>query len=419
MLKRVRLKRRILSRDWFKYLNNRQKTEIRKLARDLKGRKIVHINSTDRGGGVAELLKSLIPYFCSLGIKADWYIIGPEAGRKFYNFTNKLHNTLQGKTTRLTGGEWRFYEKVSRKILRDLKGIKADIYVINDPQPLLAGCLLEASKLKIYYSHIDTSSAYRPVWARILPLISRYEKIIFSNKDFVHSSLPKEKVEIFTPAIDPLAAKQKIVVTKKAKKYLKAYGINPDKPLVVQVSRFDIWKDPIGLIEAFFILQKKIPEVQLLIVGFEEAYDNPQSLGVYKAARLLCRDDPRIFLYFDKNKVKDIQEFTNMAQNAADVVVQNSKKEGFGLTVAEAMWKSKAVVGGPASGIRRQIINGQNGLIADNTICLANKLLELMKNTAKRRKFVRTARKTVVQKFLMPRLVLDHLKVYHSLTNFS
>ena len=179
----------------------------------------------------------------------------------------------------------------------------------------------------------------------------------------------------------------------------------------MQVSRFDVWKNPLGVVNAFAIVQKKYPEARLVMLGFNEASDNPLSAGVYNKVAALAKKNKGIFLFFNPMKL-DVLKFTAMAQNAADVVVQNSVKEGFGLTVAEAMWKGKAVVGGPASGIQRQISNGKNGFIARGPEELAKKIIFLLGHSESRKKIGKAARQSVLKKFLFPRFVLDHLKLY-------
>jgi len=305
----------------------------------------VHISATAIGGGVAEILQSLIPYLRSLGIESDWYVINPLVGKNFFDITNKFHNSLQGANIRITSKEWGKYKEINEKIAKELEGIDCDVLVINDPQPLLAGKLAHSKKHKIYISHIDTSAAQDALWGKVYPLIQSYHRIIFSNKNFMHGSLSKHKVRVFTPAIDPLAPKQKLVNYEKARQYLKKIGGIPAVvSLVAQVSRFDMWKNPIEVIGAFRIIQSVHPRTHLALVGFNEAKDNPAAIGVYKDVHALAHKNPSIHLYFEVGE-KNVSEFTNMVQNGADIIVQNSTKEGFGLVVSEAMWKSKPVVG--------------------------------------------------------------------------
>ncbi|MBI2626695.1 MAG: glycosyltransferase [Parcubacteria group bacterium] len=412
VLQKVIIKGKIKPEEFLKFVLPKQKKALLDVAEKIRGKRVVHINAAAIGGGVAEILQSLIPYLRSLGIESDWYVINPLVGKDFFEITNKFHNSLQGANIRITSKEWGKYKEINEKIAKELEGIDCDVLVINDPQPLLAGKLAHSKKHKVYISHIDTSTAHDALWGRVYPLIQGYHRIIFSNKNFVHGSLSKRKVRVFTPAIDPLAPKQKLINYGKARRYLKKFGgIPAGVPLVVQVSRFDMWKNPIEVIGAFRIIQSMHPGAHLALVGFNEAKDNPAAVVVYKDVRALAHKDPSIHLYFEVGK-KNVPEFTNMVQNGADIIVQNSIKEGFGLVVSEAMWKSKPVVGGPAFGIRKQIVDGHNGFIVTTPQELANKILLLLNNEKRRNRMGKAAREVVIKKFLFPRLVFDHLRVY-------
>lgn len=413
-LKKVILKKQIKPASFLKFLSAQRKKELLKQASLLQGKRMVHISATAEGGGVAEILRSLIPYLRSLGIESDWYAIDPKIGKNFFAITNKIHDALQGAPVKITGKEWFLYERTNKFLATELDKIDCDILAINDPQPLLAGCYSQLGKHKIYFSHIDTSAVFKPVWRKLLTCIASYDRIVFSNYDFVNGDLPKRKIKVFTPAIDPLAPKQKIVHKKDARLYLKRKGgISAECPLIAQISRFDVWKNPLGVIQAFRIAQNSYPEARLALIGFNEAKDNPAAATVYKDIAAVAGKSREIFLFFD-SKGKNIQEFTVMAQNAADVIVQNSAKEGFGLVVAEAMWKRQAVIGGPASGIQKQIQNGKNGFIARTPEELAQKIVFLLSHPEKRKLLGESARRTVIEKFLFPRLVFDHLKLYRS-----
>src|SRR3990167_8581596 len=360
-IRKIILSKQIRRADFLRFMPEGQKRELLKHASYLRGKKVVHINAVADGGGVAEILASLIPYLRSLGVESDWYFINPDISKKFFEITNKIHDALQGAPVKINGREWTEYEHVSRRIATEIEKIDCDILALNDPQLLLAGHYAHFNKHKIYFSHIDTSSVFKPVWKKFLPAIRFYHRIVFSNRDFVNGNLPGRKVKIFTPAIDPLAYKQKIVPKKEARLYLKKHGgVSQNCPLVAQISRFDIWKNPMGVIQSFRIVQNTYPGAQLALVGFNTANDNPAASVVYKDIAAVAGKSRDIFLFFNP-KGKDVLEFTVMAQNAADVVVQNSVKEGFGLVVTEAMWKRQAVIGGPALGIRKQIRNGKNG----------------------------------------------------------
>src|SRR3989344_113412 len=413
-LEKVILSKQVRRADFLRFMPVRQKKELLKQATYLRGKRVVHINAVADGGGVAEIIASLIPYLRSLGVESDWYFINPDVRKKFFEITNKIHNALQGAPVKITGREWAEYEQVSRRIAAELDKIDCDILAVNDPQLLLAGYYAHSNKHKIYFSHIDTSSVFKPAWKKLLPAVVSYHRIVFSNRDFVNGNLSSRKIKIFTPAIDPLAPKQKIVPQKDARLYLKKHGGIPTNcPLVAQISRFDVWKNPMGVIQAFRIVQNTYPNAQLILVGFNTAKDNPAAKVVYKDIAAIAGKSRDIFLFFDP-KGKDVLGFTVMAQNAADVIVQNSVKEGFGLVVTEAMWKRQAVVGGSASGIRKQIQNGKNGFIVKSPEEMAQKIIFLLSHPAERKRMGNSARKTVLENFLFPRLVSNHLKLYRS-----
>lgn len=411
-LQAVNIKKRLNKSEVLKYSSSQEKKQLLDLAKKLKNKKIVHINATAEGGGVAEILNSLIPYSKALGVNASWQVINPKIGGNFFKTTNKFFDGLQGKKVYISKTDWKEYEKKSQIIASEIDKLKADILVINDTQPLLAGYLAKNTK-KIFYSHVDSSKPDKNLWNKLSPYFKDYEKIVFSNHDFINQANNiKKKAVIFPPAIDPLAFKQKKFNKNKARLYLSKHGKIPVKgPLIVQVSRFDAFKNPIGLIEAFSKLKAKKKNAKLALVGFNQAKDNPASKLAFEKTKNSAKGIDDVYLFYDPKSLK-IQEFTVMAQNAADIVVQNSYREGFGLTVSEAMWKNKVVIGGPASGIKKQIKPNKNGLIAQNTGQLEKYLLELIDNKQKGLKLAKEGKETVKNNFLLSRLLLDHFKLY-------
>lgn len=391
--------------------------KIKTLATDLKGLRVIMVNSTPRGGGVAEVLKSLVPLMKGVGIKASWHVIPP--GRKFFSLTKELHNALQGKWFPLSFASRKLYQRYTEKSAELMLDMKADIWVMHDPQPV--GVIHYLSDLDFSPSvsriHIDTSNPNLEAWNFIKGFLLQYRKIIFSAKEFVHSEIPREKIVIFPPAIDPLIEKNRALSTFQAKTILKSFGINSDKPLISQVSRFDPWKDPMGLIKAYRLAKKKIPDLQLALIGLFLALDDPEAIKVFKEVKKESNRDPDIFLFSNPDQLGSLRvdRFVNACQVASDLVLQKSIKEGFGLSVAEAMWKEKVVIGGNVGGIKTQIQDGKNGFLVSTPKETAKRIVQVIENLPLREKLGRAAWNTVRKKFLMPRLLRDYLNLFREL----
>lgn len=385
--------------------------EINKLAPNFQGLKVNMVNSTPRGGGVAEILKSLVPLMKGIGIRAKWYTIPPR--EDFFKITKEIHNALQGKEC-----DFPFWERVKylQHIERSaflMKDMKADIWVIHDPQP--AGVILYLPKFhnSICHLHIDLTAPNKEAWEFISGFVGTYDKVIVSSKDFIQREI-KNKTVVISPAIDPLSRKNMPRGLKESKEILKNYGINVSDPLISQVSRFDPWKGFLELIDAYEIAKKKIPNLQMALVGFHLASDDPEAINVYKIVKERTKNDPNIFVFSDPEMLGSLKvnDFVGAVQTASDVILQNSKKEGFGLTVTEAMWKQKAVIGGNAGGIRLQIKNGENGFLVSTPRDCARRIVQLVKNPELAEKMGKAAKESVRKNFLMPRLLRDYLKIF-------
>ncbi|NCO24958.1 glycosyltransferase [Candidatus Parcubacteria bacterium] len=385
--------------------------EIESLAKPLKNLKIIMVNSAPRGGGVAEVLKSLIPIMKGVGIQAEWHTIPPR--EDFFKITKEIHNALQGKEYILPF--WhrvRYLQHIERSafLMRDMK---ADIWVIHDPQP--AGVILYLPHFhpSICRLHIDLTSPNPEAWNFFAGFLQMYDRIILSSKNFVKKEI-KEKAVIFPPAIDPLMPKNQSLDLTVAREILENYGLDPSQPLISQVSRFDSWKGFPEVIDAFWLAKRKIPNLQLALVGFFLARDDPEAMKVYKLIRKKSEKDSDIFLFSDPDTLGSLKvdDFVNAIQVASEVVLQNSIREGFGLSLTEAMWKGKVVIGGKAGGIKLQIQNGKNGFLVQSPKEAAKRIIQLIKSPQLAEKLGEAARKTVREKFLMPRLLKDYLKLF-------
>jgi len=389
-------------------------SKIQKLAKNLKGLRVIHINSTPRGGGVAEVLKSLISLMDGVGLRVSWHIIPPK--EEFFEITKQMHNALQGKKSHFPESFKKKYLEYTEETSKLIKDMKADVWVLHDPQP--AGLIdFIDSSAKISRIHIDSSNPDIKVWNFINNFLLKFDKIIFSNKEFVKKDIPKDKTIIFPPAINPFTEKNISLPLKTAKSILENFKINSQKPLIVQVARFDPFKDPIGVIEAYKLAKKKISNLQLAFVGLFLADDDPEAVRIFKEIKKEVKGDNDIFLFSDPMCLGSlsVDRFVNACQIGADVVLQKSIKEGFGLSVTEAMWKSRPVIGGNVGGIKLQIKNGKNGFLVNSPKEASRKIVQLLENKKLREQFGREAKKTVKQKFLMPRLLHDYLKLFNQL----
>ncbi|HDH31604.1 MAG TPA: glycosyltransferase [Candidatus Wolfebacteria bacterium] len=390
--------------------------QLKKNAKSLKGKRIIHINSTPRGGGVAEILNNLVPLERSLGINASWFSF--KAPKRFFKITKKIHNALQGEKINLSVSEKKFYLNINKKLAKELNKIPADLFIIHDPQPL-AIILSFNNKPMVARIHLDLSAPNKKVFSLILPILRQYRKIIISLKEFIPKGINKSKVSIIPPAIDPLDAKHVDISKKKARKILSKFGVNFDKPLISQVSRFDPWKDPLGVIDAYYLAKKKIPDLQLILLGLFLEQDDPQAKVIFEKVKKKAKGNSDIFLFSNPKILKDKKisnnTFVNAVQRGSDLILQKSIKEGFGLTATEAMWKSKTVIGGTAYGLKLQIQNNKTGFIVKNSQEAAQKIVKLLNDKSLRRKIGQQAHLSVKKKYLITRLLNDHLKLYKTL----
>lgn len=378
-------------------------------AKGLSGLSVVHVNATARGGGVAEILHGLVPLLNDLGIETSWYVI--EAPEEFFQVTKFLHNALQGAEGQLSADQKRLYLSQSQKIAKQIVKIPGDIWVIHDPQPLATIAYLNgAIKPAVWRCHVDLSNPNKNVWGFLSQFVCQYDRFVFTLPEYIPFDIPKEKIFISYPAIDPFSEKNKFMSKTQAKALISVFGIDTNRPLVTQVSRFDPWKDPLGVIEAYRIAKKKIPKLQLALVG-EVASDDPEGGEIYKSALREAAADPDIYLLALPHSDRVICAF----QTGSDVVIQKSIREGFGLTVTEAMWKGKAVIGGNVGGIRRQIDDGINGFLVDTPDQCAERIVRLLLSPKLAEKMGQKAKQKVSQNFLLPHKVLGWLLIYHDL----
>ncbi len=314
--------------------------DLFELSRPLTHKKIVHINSTIYGGGVAEILNDLIILMNELGIKTEWHQI--KGSIEFFQITKKIHNTLQGAKEDLTNHEKRVYIDMNRKnsVYNHIDNI--DCIIIHDPQPLPIINFYEKRQPWIWRCHIDITSKYHPNWEFLKSMLNLYDGMIVSMEKYKQDiNLPQE---IIMPSINPFNNKNRLLEEKEIETILKEYEIPIDKPIISQVSRFDKWKDPIGVVNAFKIIRKEF-DCRLVLLG-NMAQDDPEGFEIYNELIQIVEDNPDIHIITAENSI-----LVNALQRASEVVIQKSIREGFGLTVTEALWKETPVVGGNVGGI--------------------------------------------------------------------
>ncbi|MDD5501174.1 MAG: glycosyltransferase [Candidatus Omnitrophica bacterium] len=369
-------------------------------AKPLQDLHVTNINSTYYGGGVAQLLSSLTLLMNSLGIKTGWRAIhGPP---DFFSITKKMHNALQGGEINLSERKMELYEEVVyENAIRN--HLDHDIIIVHDPQPLpLIGHYRKNSPW-IWRCHIDLSNPNRELWNYLTQFIEKYDAVIISSQDYIQDIKPPQLV--FMPAIDPFSIINKDLSEEEINERLNHYGIPINLPLVVQISRFDHWKDPKGVIDVFKLARKEV-DCTLVLLG-NAATDDPEGEEVYNS--LLESREERIIIH----SIQD-SALVNALQRRAAVVLQKSLREGFGLTVAEAMWKGTPVVGGKVGGIRYQIEDGINGFLVSSIEEAAQRVVQLVKDKELRAIMGQRARETVRQKFLMTRYLEQYIDLFNS-----
>lgn len=373
---------------------------IRDKARPLRGLHVTHINSTYYGGGVATLLSSLTLLMNDVGIKTGWRVI--QGSPDFFSVTKKFHNALQGGGVNLSPRKKQIYEDtVYENAVRN--HLDHDVVIIHDPQPLP---LVEHYRKRgpwVWRCHIDLTDPHPGLWAYLVPFIERYDAVIVSMPEY-RQELRTPQV-VFPPAIDAFANQNRDLSPAEVDERLAHYGIPTDLPLVVQISRFDPWKDPQGVIEAFKLARKEIPATLVLLGNV--ATDDPEGEEVYRS--LLDQRERRIIILSRQDGA-----LVNALQRRAAVVLQKSTREGFGLTVAEAMWKGTPVVGGNVGGIRHQIIDGVNGFLVASVEEAAQRMVKLLCDDALRREMGSRARETVREQFLMTALLERYLDLFNA-----
>lgn len=383
--------------------------EIRELAAPLAGTRVVHLSATAFGGGVAEILYTLVPLMNDVGLEAEWQVI---YGREeFFNATKLMHNALQGNPQDLTPEEWHTWERYNEMNSRELAG-GMDVCLVHDPQPAgLFRLVPEKAAGWVWRCHIDVSTPNPATMERLLPWIADYPDALFHTPQYVPDGM-HGRVHVVPPAIDPLTPKNMALSPEDASYVCQQFGIDVDRPLICQVSRFDPWKDPLGVIDAYRLVKQAIPDVQLALVG-SMASDDPEGWDYFNATIAHADGDMDIHILNNFNNVGAIE--VNAFQSHADVLVQKSTREGFGLTVSEAIWKGRPFIGGNVGGIPLQVENGVSGYLVDTVEQCAARAEDILRDPALGKALGRRGKEHVRKHFLTPRYLRDYLRIFTDL----
>lgn len=379
---------------------------LRKLGEKLENRTFLHVNSTREGGGVAEILHRMIPIIKALGIEARWEVI--EGDEKFFDITKKIHNALQGNPEKITEKMWKYHYEINRRNAQSIN-LNADAVLIHDPQP---APLVEFKKAGrwIWRCHIDVANPVKEVCGKMKMYCEQYDAAVFSVARFARSMSVDEF--IIPPSIDPLSEKNRELDEHEIQETVERLKIPTDRPIILQVSRFDRFKDPIGVIKAYRNV-KKYNDCLLVLAG-SPASDDPEGETVLNEVRDHAANDPDIhILLLPPFSDKDI----NALQRVATVVLQKSLKEGFGLTVSEAMWKGKPVLGGATGGIPLQIMHGITGFLVHSVEGTSFRIRQFLNNPEMAERMGEKGREYVRDNFLITRQIRDYLSVWYSLEN--
>jgi trehalose synthase len=396
--------------DYGTIASRRLMEEIRRLAAQLEGQRVLHLSATAFGGGVAEINYALVPLMRDAGLDAEWRII--RGADEFFGATKTIHNALQGSPQGLTPEQEEVYRRYNELNARELEG-DYDFVIVHDPQPAFVIEHFPASQARwIWRCHIDLSTPNEQVLEFLLPGLGRYDAAIFHMKEYVPAAAGLPQSYIWPPAIDPLTPKNMALSAEDAAYIVDQFGIDVERPMVTQVSRFDPWKDPLGVIDAYRGVKQRFPELQLALVG-SMAHDDPEGWDYYNQTVAYAQGDPDIYILSNLNNIGSVE--VNAFQVHADAVIQKSIREGFGLTVTEALWKTRPTVAGRVGGIVRQIQDGETGWLVDSSSQCAEACIEVLRDPREARLRALKGKEFVRRNFLMPRLLRDWLVLFNTL----
>jgi trehalose synthase len=384
--------------------------ELRSLAEPLAGKRVLHVSATAFGGGVAEINYTLVPLMRDAGLDTEWGII--QGQEEFFNVTKTIHNALQGNPQGLTPEDEDIFRRYNAANAAELTD-EYDFVIIHDPQPAAVRDYVPESSAKwIWRCHIDLSNPNEGVLQFVLPSICKYDAAVFHRRQYVPRSAALPPAAIWAPAIDPLAPKNMALSAEDASYIVDQFGIDVGRPLLTQVSRFDPWKDPLGVVDAYRVVKEAHPDVQLALVG-SMAHDDPEGWDYYNQTVSYAAGDPDIYILSNLNNVGAVE--VNAFQVHSNAVLQKSIREGFGLTVSEALWKARPTVAGRVGGIVDQITDGETGWLVESSLECAAACSSILADPAAARERALRGKEHVRRNFLTPRLLRDWLVLFNRL----
>jgi trehalose synthase len=403
-----------------KELGSLMMDSLRSLVQNLGNIKVAHVNATAFGGGVAELLHRQIPLMNQLGsavnFQSDWYILNVEHPA-FYEMTKRCHNMLQGGPGQLTQEEKEHYFRTLRSNYGNGQLADYDVVIIHDPQPAgLIELYPHRSNHWLWRCHIDTTTPNPDAWQFFSRFVTQYDTAVWTRASFVPDRDSFRDIRIIAPSIDPISPKNSGMSTEEVEAILARFGIDPHRPTLLQVSRFDQWKQPLEVIQAYQELKKEYPGLQLILAG-SMATDDPEGLLYWEKSLRKAGEDPDVFILNNYHGIGNRE--INAFQRASQVILQYSSKEGFGLTVSEGMWKYQPVIGGRVGGIQDQIIDGESGFLVSTLAEVKTAARELLNSPERRHDMGEQAHERVSEHFLITREVGDYLRVIRDLTHQS
>lgn len=413
MLNQVDIATELLD-DYLPLIHQEQADELRDLAQRLQGKRILHLNATPFGGGVSELLRSALALQRGLGLGVDWRVIGGET--TFFEVTKRFHNALQGAPYELSNEDRETYLLQNSFNSNEFEN-DYDLVVVHDPQPVPLLQMHGRGGAKwIWRCHIDTSEPNEEVLTFLKPYIDEYDALVFTLDKFVPEALRNHRIALIPPGIDPLSPKNFDLTPEQCRRIMSWVGVDPKKPVMTQVSRFDPWKDPLGVIRVFQEARKQIPDLQLALLG-SMALDDPEAWDLMAEIRSEAEGDESILVATNLTGIGNME--VNVFQRESEVVVQKSIREGFGLIVSETLWKGTAMVAGNTGGIPIQMPEGTGGFLVDphDESMMAERVVELINKPELRKRLGDAGREVVREKFLITRYVIDELRLLADLVD--